>query len=74
MLASSCREDLFIPGNCLAASAGPGAEPQGGIPHEHPRKPSPYVNIRTSNRVITLSDELPMDIDVWPLHDHAPLH
>ena len=48
-------ENLFIPGGCLAASAGSGAEPQGWILHEHPRKPSPYVNIRTSNRVITLT-------------------
>ena len=39
---------------CLAASAGSGAEPQGWILHAHPRQPSPYVNIGTSNRVITL--------------------
>jgi phage regulator Rha-like protein len=57
-LRAVAAEDLFIPGNCLAASAGPGAEPQGGIPHEHPRKTSPYVNIRTSNRVITLTADL----------------
>ncbi len=48
-------ENFFIPGGCLAASAGSGAEPQGGILHEHPRKPSPYVNIRTSDQVITLN-------------------
>ena len=54
MLASSCREELVHPGGCLAASAGSGAEPQGSIANDHPYKTSPYLNIRTSNRVITL--------------------
>jgi len=57
MLTSSCREELVHPGGCLAASAGSGAEPQGSIANDHPYKTSPYLNIRTSNRVITLNQQ-----------------
>ena len=67
MLASSCREELVHPGGCLAASAGSGAEPQGRILHENPPKPSPYVNFRTSHRVITLINEIGQEYGVHPV-------